>query len=64
LSNLDKKKETFWTSGPLMEKLATIPEGEKSVIIRMALRDWFGLTDSRRGVVGYKEADYDKAKCN
>lgn len=50
-----KKKESFWTEGPLMEKLATIPEGEKSTIIRMALRDWFNLTDSRRGIVGYKE---------
>lgn len=48
------KKETFWTDAPLAEKLATIPEGEKSFIFRMALRDWFGMTDSKRGIVGYR----------
>jgi hypothetical protein len=50
-----KKKETFWVDPQLAERLATIPEGEKSFIFRMALRDYFGLTDSKNGVVGYQE---------
>jgi len=50
-----KKKECFWTDPQLAEKLATIPGGEKSFIIRTALRDYFGMTDSKKGIVGYNE---------
>ena len=57
-------KETFWADPQLSERLANITHGEKSFIIRMALRDWFGMTDSRRGVVGYKEVEHGEAKCN
>ncbi|MBC2723330.1 hypothetical protein [Desulfosporosinus sp.] len=49
------EKETFRPDPQLKEKLNTIPKGEKSFIIRMVLRDYFGLTDSKNGVVGYKE---------
>jgi hypothetical protein len=42
-----EKKETFWADAPLCEKLSTIPKGEKSTIIRMALRQWFGITSSK-----------------
>ena len=49
------KTETFWADAALVERLLTIPSREKSFIIRMALRDWFGMTDSRRGIVGYQE---------
>jgi len=42
-----KKKETFWADEPIMEKLATIPEGEKSFVIRMALRQYFGITSCK-----------------
>ena len=52
-------KETFWSDKQLSERLATITHGEKSFIIRMALRDYFGMTDSKKGIVGYKEVDYE-----
>lgn len=38
-----KKKETFWADAQLSEHLATIPRSEKSTIIRMALRQYFGI---------------------
>ena len=41
------KKETFWTDRPIAEKLACIPDGERAVIIRMALRQYFGITASK-----------------
>ena len=41
------KKETFWTDAPIAAKLNEIPEGEKAVIIRMALRQYFGITGSK-----------------
>jgi len=53
--DLLEKKETFWVDGPLQKRLASIPKMEKSTVIRMALRDYFNLTDSKRGVVGYDE---------
>jgi hypothetical protein len=52
-------KETFWSDKQLSERLSTITHGEKSFIIRMALRDYFGMTDSKKGIVGYKEVDYE-----
>jgi len=39
-----ERKETFWADAPIVAKLATIPKKEKSTIIRMALRSWFGIT--------------------
>ena len=61
LSKRDKflTKETFWSDEQLSERLSTITHGEKSFIIRMALRDYFGMTDSKKGIVGYKEVDYE-----
>ena len=41
------KKETFWTDRPIAEKLASIPDGERAVIIRMALRQYFGISPSK-----------------
>ena len=64
LSKRDKflTKETFWSDEQLSEKLATITHGEKSFIIRMALRDYFGMTDSKQGIVGYKEGGKQNAR--
>lgn len=43
-----KKKRTFWDGGSTLgEKLDSIPENEMSTIIRMALRQWFGLPNSK-----------------
>jgi len=39
-----KKKQTFWADAQLSEKLSTIPRNEKSTIIRMALRQYFGIS--------------------
>jgi len=41
------KKETFWTDEPIAEKLKDIPDGERAVIIRMALRQYFGISTSK-----------------
>lgn len=49
-------KITFWADDQLIEKLATVKKGERSFIIRLILRDYFGLTDSRRGILGYQES--------
>ena len=57
-----KEKQTFWADEQLTEKLATIPENEKSTVIRMALRDYFGLTNSKQGIVGYKEGGKQNAR--
>lgn len=38
-----KKKRTFWDDPALGEKLDGIPQGERGVIIRMALRQYFGI---------------------
>ncbi len=56
-----KEKQTFWADEQLTEKLAAIPENEKSTVIRMALRDYFGLTNSKQGIVGYKEGGKQNA---
>jgi len=42
-----EKKETFWADEPLTAKLATIPRSEKSTVIRMALRQYFGISASK-----------------
>lgn len=42
-----EKKETFWADSAIVAKLATIPRSEKSTIIRMALRQWFGITANK-----------------
>jgi len=39
-----EKKQTFWADAQLSEKLSTIPRSEKSTVIRMALRQYFGIT--------------------
>jgi len=39
-----KKKRTFWDDPSIGQKLDAIPENEMSTIIRMALRQWFGIT--------------------
>lgn len=41
------KKETFWTDQPIAAKLKDIPDGERAVTIRMALRQYFGITASK-----------------
>ena len=43
-----EKKETFWADAQLTEKLATIPRSEKSTVIRMALRQYFGITSGNK----------------
>jgi len=48
-----KKKRSFWDDDFLGPKLDAIPENELSTIIRMALRDYFNLTDSKKGIIGY-----------
>lgn len=42
-----EKKETFWADAQLSQQLATIPRSEKSTIIRMALRQYFGISGSK-----------------
>jgi len=39
-----EKKQTFWADEPINAKLAAIPRSEKSTVIRMALRQYFGIT--------------------
>lgn len=39
-----EKKETFWADAQLHKKLSAIPKSEKSTVIRMALRQYFGIT--------------------
>lgn len=51
------KKEYFWSDEVLEKKLRTIPERERSVHIRIALREYFKLTDLKNGQVGYTEDD-------
>jgi hypothetical protein len=51
------KKRYFWSDKILDTKLDTIPEGERSVHIRIALREYFKLTDLKNGQVGYTEDD-------
>lgn len=65
------KKETFWSDATLSERLSLIPGREKSFVIRMALRDWFGLTNSKRGIVSYKEVEtiddmkiFERSECS
>lgn len=53
------KREYFYSDEPLQKLIKTIPEGERSCIIRIALRDYFGLTDSKRGKVGYNSETID-----
>lgn len=55
------RKEYFWSDKPLQEKLARIPKGERSCVIRIALRDYFKLSDSKNGKVGYTEDDISSA---
>ena len=43
-----EKKVAFWVDAQIAEKLSTIPKCEKSTIIRMALREWFGIKNERR----------------
>jgi len=42
-----EKKQTFWADEPINAKLSAIPRSEKSTVIRMALRAWFGITDCK-----------------
>jgi hypothetical protein len=51
------KKEFFYSDKYLQEKLSLIPKGERSIIVRIALRDYFKLTDSKNGKVGYETID-------
>lgn len=51
------KKEYFWADEQLQRHLRAITRGEKSCIIRIALRDYFKLTDSKNGRVGYETID-------
>jgi len=45
-----EKKQTFWADEPINAKLAAIPRSEKSTVIRMALRQYFGITGTSRPV--------------
>lgn len=56
------RKEFFYSDKSLQEKLSLIPRGERSCIIRMALRDYFQLTDSKNGKVGYSKETIDDIK--
>ena len=51
------KREYFYSDDALQKRLKTIPKGERSCIIRIALRDYFKLTDSKNGKVGYETID-------
>lgn len=42
-----ERKISFWADAQLDDHLATIPRSEKSTIIRMALRAWFGISNSK-----------------
>lgn len=53
------RKEFFYSDQSLQEKLSQIPRGERSCIIRIALRDYFQLTDSKNGQVGYAKETID-----
>ena len=58
------KKEYFWADEQLQTHLRGIRKGEKSCIIRIALRDYFKLTDSKNGQIGYKEDKHEQSKAN
>lgn len=45
-----EKKQTFWADEPINAKLSEIPRSEKSTVIRMALRQWFGITGSKEPI--------------
>lgn len=50
------EKLYFWADETLSKKLkATIPKRERSVFIRILLRDKLGLTDSKNGKFNYDE---------
>lgn len=51
------KRVYFYADEPLQKRLKSIQEGERSCIIRIALRDYFKLTDSKNGKVGYETID-------
>ena len=56
------EKLYFWADETLTRKLrATIPKRERSVFIRIALRDKLGLTDSKNGKFCYTEDDLETA---
>lgn len=40
-------KQTFWADAQLSERLSLIPRSEKSTVIRMALRQYFGIATSK-----------------
>lgn len=42
-----KKRRTFWDDPSIGPKLDAIPEGELSTIVRMALRQYFGVNASK-----------------
>ena len=46
-----RKTRTFKDDKQIGEKLDTIPKDEMSTVIRMALRAWFGITNSKKGVI-------------
>ncbi|HEY8910082.1 MAG TPA: hypothetical protein VIM51_07345 [Desulfosporosinus sp.] len=40
-----EKKVVFWADEQLIQKLSEIPKSEKSTVIRMALRQYFNMTN-------------------
>ena len=42
-----KKKRTFWDDPSIGQKLDAIPNNEMSTIIRMALRQYFGIANTK-----------------
>lgn len=56
-----EKRIVFSVDSVLSKKLSQVPENERSTVIRMALRDFFRITDSKHGKVGYTEDDISTA---
>jgi len=42
-----KKRRTFWDDPSIGPRLDAIPDGELSTIVRMALRQYFGISPSK-----------------
>jgi len=50
IRKVKRKKRTFWDDPFIGERLDDLPDDEMSVTIRMALRNWFGLPNTKGGM--------------
>lgn len=53
-----RKRRTFWDDPVIGEKLDELPEKERSVNIRMALRRYFGIPNTKP--IGGEEHGYNQ----